>query len=95
MEKELIINGVKYVKCEEPKTDKANNLINYNRYKLIVIKVKSNELILRMKNCLPPRGVNNGFSKDFNKIAFARHQVNAKILILIFISRKEMMNNDK
>ena len=52
MEKELVINGIKYVRYEEPKEYKLYDLVKYNGYKWIVIKVKNNKLTLMMKDCL-------------------------------------------
>lgn len=65
MEKELIINGVKYVKCEEPKTYKIYDLVKYNGYEWIVINVKDNKLTLMMKNCLSEEKMKEIFNNDY------------------------------
>ena len=65
MEKELIINGVKYVKCEEPKLYKIYDLVKYNGYEWIVINVKDDKLTLMMKNCLPKEKMKKIFSEKY------------------------------
>lgn len=65
MEKELIINGVKYVKCEEPKTYKIYDLVKYNGYEWIVINVKNDKLTLMMKDCLPKEKMKEIFNNDY------------------------------
>lgn len=65
MEKELIINGIKYVKWEEPKTYKIYDLVKYNGYEWIVINVKNDKLTLMMKNCLPKEKVKEIFNNDY------------------------------
>ena len=65
MEKELIINGVKYIKCEEPKTYKIYDLVKYNGYEWIVINVKNDKLTLMMKNCLPKEKMKEIFNNDY------------------------------
>ena len=65
MEKELIINGVKYVKYEEPKTYKMYDLVKYNGYEWIVINVKNNKLTLMMRNCLSTKKMKEIFNKDY------------------------------
>lgn len=65
MEKELIINGVKYVKCEDPKTYKIYDLVKYNGYEWIIINVKNDKLTLMMKDCLPKEKVKEIFSEKY------------------------------
>lgn len=65
MEKELIINGIKYVRYEEPKTYKIYDLVKYNGYEWIVINVKDNKLTLMMKNCLPKEKMKEIFSEKY------------------------------
>ena len=65
MEKELIINGVKYVKWKEPKIYKIYDLVKYNCYEWIVINVKDNKLTLMMKNCLPEEKMKEIFSEKY------------------------------
>ncbi len=65
MEKELIINGVKYVKLEEPKTYKVYDLVKYNGYKWIVINVKNDKLTLMMKNCLSEEKMKKIFDSKY------------------------------
>lgn len=65
MEKELIINGIKYVKCEEPKTYKIYDLVKYNGYEWIVINVKNDKLTLMMKYCLPKEKMKEIFNNDY------------------------------
>ena len=65
MEKELIINGIKYVKCEEPKLYKIYDLVKYNGYEWIVINVKDDKLTLMMKDCLPKEKVKKIFSEKY------------------------------
>ncbi len=65
MEKELIINGIKYIKYEEPKSYKIYDLVKYNGYEWIVINVKDNKLTLMMKNCLPKKKMKKIFNNDY------------------------------
>ena len=65
MEKELIINGVKYVKWEEPKVYRVFDLIKYNGYEWIVIKVEDNRLTLMMKNCLSEEKMSKIFNSKY------------------------------
>ena len=65
MEKELIIDGVKYARYEKPKTYKIYDLVKYNGYKWIVINVKDNKLTLMMKNCLPKKKMKEIFNNDY------------------------------
>lgn len=65
MEKELIINGIKYVKCEEPKTYKIYDLVKYNGYEWIVINVKGDKLTLMMRNCLSEEKMKEIFNNDY------------------------------
>lgn len=65
MEKELIINGIKYVKWEEPKTYKIYDLVKYNGYEWIVINVKNDKLTLMMKDCLPKEKMKEIFNNDY------------------------------
>lgn len=65
MEKELIINGVKYVKLEEPKIYKVYDLVKYNGYEWIVIKAKGDKLTLMMKNCLSKEKMKEIFNKKY------------------------------
>lgn len=65
MEKELIINGVKYVKWEEPKVYQVFDLIKYNGYEWIVIKVEDNRLTLMMKNCLSEEKMKKIFNSKY------------------------------
>lgn len=75
MEKELIINGVKYVKWEEPKTYKIYDLVKYNGYEWNVINVKNDKLTLMMKNCLPKEKMkeifNNGYLDKTGDIKYS------------------------
>ena len=71
MEKELIINGIKYIKYEESKSYKIYDLVKYNGYEWIVINVKEDRLTLMMKNCLSKEKMkeifnNNYLDKDFD-----------------------------
>lgn len=65
MEKELIINGVKYIKCEEPKTYKIYDLVKYNGYEWIVINIKNDKLTLMMKSCLLKEKVKEIFKNSY------------------------------
>lgn len=65
MEKELVINGIRYVRYEEPKTYKIYDLIKYNGYEWIVINVKSNKLTLMMKNCLSKEKMKEIFDNNY------------------------------
>ena len=65
MEKELIINWIKYVKWEEPKTYKIYDLIKYNGYEWIVINVKNDKLTLMMKDCLPKEKMKEIFKNSY------------------------------
>ena len=65
MEKELIINGVKYDKCEEPKTYKIYDLVKYNGYEWIVINIKNDKLTLMMKSCLLKEKMKEIFNNDY------------------------------
>ena len=65
MENELIINGVKYVKWEEPKTYKVYDLVKYNGYEWIVIKVEDNKLTLMMKKCLSKEKMKEIFNNKY------------------------------
>ena len=65
MEKELIINGIRYVRHEEPKTYKIYDLVKYNGYKWIVINVKGDELTLMMKKCLSEEKMKEIFNNDY------------------------------
>lgn len=65
MEKELIINGIKYVKWEEPKTYKIYDLVKYNDYEWIVINIKNDKLTLMMKGCLPKEKMKEIFNNDY------------------------------
>ena len=55
MEKELIIDGVKYARYEKPKPYEIYDLVKYNGYEWIVINVEDDKLTLMMKNCLPKK----------------------------------------
>lgn len=65
MEKELVINGIRYVRYEEPKTYKISDLVKYNGYKWIVINAKGDELTLMMKECLSEEKMKEIFSNDY------------------------------
>lgn len=65
MEKELIINGVKYVRYEELKPYKIYDLVKYNGYEWIVINVKNNKLTLMMKNCLSKEKMKEIFNEEY------------------------------
>lgn len=65
MEKELIINGIKYIKYEEPKSYKIYDLVKYNGYNWIVINVKNDKLTLIMKNCLSEEKMKKIFNNDY------------------------------
>lgn len=65
MEKELIINGVKYVKLEEPKRFEVYDLVKYNGYEWIVINVKDDKLTLMMRNCLSEEKMREIFNNDY------------------------------
>lgn len=65
MEKELIINGIKYVRYEEPKSYKIYDLVKYNGYKWIVINVKGDELTLMMKECLSEEKMKEIFNSGY------------------------------
>lgn len=65
MKKELIINGVKYVRYEELKTYQIYDLVKYNGYEWIVINVKDDKLTLMMKKCLSPRKLKEIFNKEY------------------------------
>lgn len=65
MEKELVINGIRYVRYEEPKTYKIYDLVKYNGYEWIVINVKNDKLTLMMKKCLSPRKMKEIFNKEY------------------------------
>lgn len=65
MEKELMIDGVKYVRYEKPKPYEIYDLVKYNGYEWIVINVKDNKLTLMMKNCLPKKKMKEIFNNDY------------------------------
>lgn len=65
MEKELIINGIKYIKYEEPKSYKIYDLVKYNGYKWIVINVENDKLTLMMKNCLSKEKTKEIFNNNY------------------------------
>lgn len=65
MEKELIINGVKYVKLEEPKRFEVYDLVKYNGYRWIIINVEDNKLTLMMRNCLSEEKMKKIFDNDY------------------------------
>lgn len=75
MEKELIINGVKYERYEEPKSYKIYDLVKYNGYEWIVIDVKNNKLTLMMRKYLPKEKVkeifNNGYLDETGDIKYS------------------------
>lgn len=65
MEKELVINGIRYVRYEEPKTYKIYDLIKYNGYEWIVINVKGDKLTLMMKECLSEEKMKEIFNSGY------------------------------
>lgn len=65
MEKEIIINGIKYIRYKEPKSYKIYDLVKYNDYEWIVIKVENNKLTLVMKNCLSKEKMKKIFKKEY------------------------------
>lgn len=65
MEKELVINGIRYVRYEEPKTYKIYDLVKYNGYEWIVINVKGNKITLMMENCLSKEKMKKIFAKEY------------------------------
>lgn len=65
MEKELIINGIKYIRYEKPKLYEIYDLVKYNGYEWIVVNVKNNKLTLVMKNCLPKEKMEEIFNKKY------------------------------
>ena len=65
MNKELIINGIKYVKCKEPKTYKIYDLVKYNGYEWIVINVEYDKLTLMMKKCLSEEKMKEIFNSKY------------------------------
>lgn len=75
MEKELVINGIRYVRYEEPKTYKIYDLVKYNGYEWIVINVKGDELTLMMKECLSEEKMkeifNNGYLDEEDNIKYS------------------------
>ena len=75
MEKELIINGIKYVKYEEFKIYRIYDLVKYNGYEWIIISIKGNKLTLMMKNCLFEEKMeeifNNNYLDEDSNIAYS------------------------
>lgn len=95
MEKELIINGVKYVKWEEPNTYKIYDLIKYNGYEWIVINVKNDKLTLMMKNCLSKEKIKEIFNNNYlDKDSDVKYSLDKKISDWNKTEIKRGLNNE-
>lgn len=64
MEKELIINGIKYVRSEEKKY-KVGDIVTYNGYEWFVIKTKDNTVTLMLKNVLSKSKIKEYFDSKY------------------------------
>lgn len=64
MEKELIINGTKYIRVDE--TDyKEGDTVKYNGYEWYIIKLVDNKATLLMKDCLPEDKMSELFANEY------------------------------
>lgn len=61
-EKELIINGVKYIRADEKKEYKTGDTVKYNNYDWYVIKVNDNNITLMMKDVLDEEKIKKCFT---------------------------------
>lgn len=61
-EKELIINGIKYVRVDEKKEYKVGDIVKYNNYNWYVIKVNNDNVTLMMKDVLDEEKIKKYFT---------------------------------
>lgn len=63
-EKELIINGIKYVRVDEKKEYKVGDIVKYNNYNWYVIKVNNDDVTLMMKDVLDEEKIKKYFTDE-------------------------------
>lgn len=61
-EKELIINGFKYIRADEKKEYKIGDIIEYNNYSWYIIKVNNDDVTLMMKDALDEEKIKKYFT---------------------------------
>lgn len=96
MEKELIINGIKYIRVEEDNF-KIGDIVKFNGYDWYIIKIENSNATLLMKNVLSESEVQELFDEEYldsdNDVCFNKDKANndwnysiiRKILNTIFL----------
>lgn len=96
MEKELIINGIKYIRVEEDNF-KIGDIVKFNGYDWYIIKIENGNATLLMKNVLSEDKIQKLFDKEYldsdNDVKFNEDKTNndwnysiiRKILNTIFL----------
>lgn len=69
MEKELIINGIKYIRADYKQEYKIGDIVEYNDYEWYVIKVQDNNVTLMMKDVLSNEEITEYFT-DKNYVKY-------------------------
>lgn len=64
MDKELVINGIKYIRVDE-NNYKIGDTIKYNGYEWYIIKLVDNKATLLMKNCLSEDEMQEIFADEY------------------------------
>lgn len=80
-EKELTINGTKYIRVDENKNYKVGDIVKFNNYEWYIIKLIDNKATLLMKDCLPENKMQEIFDSEYladdNDVVFNLDQSNS------------------